>query len=460
MYDLIVIGAGSGGLGVGRRAAQRGASVAIIEEHTTAPFGTCVRAGCVPKKITWTAANMSESISSGEIAQYGFTGVTDAKHDYAGFVAKRDAYIQRLQGIYERNVGKDGVTLVKGSASFVNATTVRVEPSGEELQGKRVVIATGGRPSVPTGIPGSEHGITSDGFFELKELPKKALVVGAGYIAVELAGIFSAFHVDTTLAVRGETFLRHGFDKDAVKAVTEEMAGNDSFHLKTKAQVSRVDKDASTGLLTVTFEDGSTLGDLDCLLWAIGRAPNVERLNLDKVGVTLTSRGFVEVNEYQETVVPNIYALGDVCGHLELTPVAIKAGRAMGDRLFGGPEFAESKMDYSDVPTVVFSHPPMGVVGLTEEQAREKHGDDAVKIYSSRFVNMHYSMCDTKHKTYMKLVCVGPEERVVGVHTVGLGVDEMLQGFALALKLGATKKQWDSVCAIHPTGAEELVTMR
>lgn len=321
-----------------------------------------------------------------------------------------------------------------------------------------VLIVAGGYPIVPKDVPGAEYGITSDGFFDLDYLPKKVALVGAGYIAVELAGIFQALGVETHLFIRYDTFLRT-FDPMIQEVMTKQYE-NIGMHIHRRSKQNKIEKTES-GKLKVHYEDSTGKGvleDVDELLWAVGRNPEVGDLGLEAAGVEQNTRGHIIADEYQNTNVENVYSLGDVVGKLELTPVAIAAGRRLADRLFGNQPNA--KLDYEGVPSVVFSHPEVGSIGLTEPEARQKYGDENIKIYKTSFVAMYYAMLDHKGPTHYKLVCVGPEERVVGLHILGLGSGEMLQGFGVAMKLGATKKDFDSCVAIHPTSAEELVTMR
>lgn len=349
---------------------------------------------------------------------------------------------------------------IQGRGVMIAPNLVKV---GEEVyEGKHILVATGGH-SLRMHIPGGELGIDSDGFFELESLPKKVLVVGSGYIGVELAGIFNALGAETHLAIRHSHVLR-SFDSVIQNHVMEELkSAGVIVHEKTHAQKVEVsgavngvaDANATYSFTTTT---GEVLSGFDCLLWAIGRGPNTKGLGLDMAGVALNDRGQILVDEYEETNVKNVFAVGDVTGRIELTPIAIAAGRRLADRLFGG--MSGRKLDYTNVPSVVFAHPPVGSVGLTEEQANDKYGKENVKIYNSTFTNMYHSVTTRKTKTVVKLICMGPEEKVVGLHIVGIGADEMLQGFAVAIKMGATKKDFDDTVAIHPTAAEEVVTLR
>ena len=416
---------------------------------------------CVPKKITWNAAFVNETIS--EAKAYGFSVQHTAPFDWTKFVEKRDAYVRMLNGIHEKNLHNDKVEYIHGRAHLTspNTATVDLEDGTKAtINAKKILIVTGGHPTIPQDIPGSEYGITSDGFFELKKQPKKVALVGAGYIAVELAGMFNALGSETHLFIRHDTFLRT-FDPMIQEKITAEYERQGIIIHKQSSQ-QKVEKSGDT--LTMHYKDAKSPDggklDLDCLLWAIGRSPEVEDLGLDKAGVKQTEKGHVIVDDFQNTNVANVYALGDVCGKAELTPVAIAAGRRLSDRLFGGKP--DAKLDYNNIPSVVFAHPEVGTVGLTEPQAKEQYGEANIKVYNTSFTAMYYGMMEQEEKgpTSYKLVCAGPDEKVVGLHILGLGSGEMLQGFGVAVKMGATKKDFDSVVAIHPTSAEELVTLK
>ncbi len=444
-YDYVVIGAGSGGLASARRAARHGAKVALV--GAGALGGTCVNVGCVPKKVMWNAAECAEWLRDGP--EYGFE-VSMPELDWGKLKAARDAYIQRLQGIYARNLELDRVELFEGHGSFVGKNTIRV---GErELRAGAILVATGARPSIPA-LPGAELGLTSDGFFELTSRPERVAIVGAGYIAVELAGVLCALGSDVTLLLRGERLLS-GFDELLSTTLASEMTGA-GISLLSSHDLSAVAREAD-GLISVVAQHGRKHTGFDALFWATGRSPNTDGLALEVPGATLGPGGRIEVDEYQATSARGVYAVGDVTGKRQLTPVAIAAGRRLADRLFGGQ--SDARLDYEGIPSVVFSHPPIGTVGLTETEARELYGSE-VKVYSTGFTNMRFAVTQRKPKTAMKLVCVGPDEKVVGLHSIGAGSDELLQGFAVAMKLGATKADFDRTVAIHPTAAEELVTL-
>ena len=446
-YDYIVIGGGSGGIASANRAAMHGAKVILFEGKEVG--GTCVNVGCVPKKVMWYGAQVAETLHR-YAGEYGFD-VTINNFDFATLKANRQAYIDRIHGSYERGFDSNGVERVYEYARFVDPHTVEV--AGERYTAPHILIATGGHALYPN-IPGSEYGITSDGFFELDEVPKRTAVIGAGYIAVEVAGVLNALGSDTHLFVRKDRPLRT-FDKDIVDVLVDEMAKSGPT-LHTHANVTEVVKNADDSL-TISFDNGETI-TVDCLIWAIGRAANTSGFGLEKTGVKLTEKGTIYSDEFENTSVPGIYALGDVTGKLDLTPVAVKAGRQLSERLFNNK--ADAKLDYTDVATVVFSHPVIGSVGLTEEKAIAKYGEENIKVYKSSFTPMYTALGDNRQPSTMKLVTLGEDEKIIGLHGIGYGVDEMIQGFSVAIKMGATKADFDNTVAIHPTGSEEFVTMR
>lgn len=470
--DLIVIGGGSGGIACAKRSASHGATVLCVERARLG--GTCVNVGCVPKKVMWGAASIADVVKH-DMKEYGFSGGEGVKLDWKYLKARRDAYVKRLNGIYANGFKNAGVTVVAGDCSFVDAHTVSVRAADgtrKQYTAEKIIIATGGRPLLPPGEGIAEHAIDSDGFFDLEDLPSVAVVVGAGYIAVELAGVLNSLGSEVHLVVRKGRALRdfdpmisEGLDAEMIKAGI-------NVHRNTNG-IGSVRLDPN-GKKTVTTVSGDTIYGVDCVLMAAGRVPNsddpgtvvpnVEGLNLPGAGVATNAKNYVVVDEYQNTNVENVYALGDVCGAVELTPMAIAAGRRLADRLYSkkeGDKFA--KVSYELVPTVVFSHPTIGTIGITEPQAIEKYGADNVKVYTSRFANLFYGIFDVKPeekpKTLMKVVCAGVDEKVVGMHVLGMGADEMMQGFGVAMKMGCTKADLDSSVAIHPTASEELVTM-
>lgn len=443
-FDLIVLGAGSGGLATAFRAAHHGARVALLDP--AAPGGTCVHRGCVPKKALWYAAQLARSQPMA--SAYGFSGTPGAL-DWEHFRQLRERYIGGITERYLRRLEASGIVRVPHGAHLIDASTVE-DSTGERWHAPHIVIATGARPR-RLGIPGFELGMVSDDMFNLRSLPRRMAVVGGGYVAVEFAGLLHALGCDVTLLARGG--LLESFDAELVDALSERMQ-HDGIRLIRPVRVGGARREGGDVLL-----DGDDLdagGPYDGVLWAVGRVPNSEALGLDALGITVDRGGHVLVDAQQNTSVSGIYALGDVTGRKALTPVAVAAGRCLAERLFGG--VPDAKLDYDNIPSVVFAEPPMATVGLTEVEAREQHGDQ-VRVYRSAFTPMQASLAGAHGQSVMKLVCMGPDERVMGVHALGPGADEMLQGFAVALKLGARKRDLDATVAIHPTSAEELVLM-
>ncbi len=424
----------------------------------------------MPKKVTWNAASIADTLKDAQ--HYGFKFQETAPFDWTSFKHKRDAYVHRLNGIYERNLANDKVEYIHGRAHFLSSHEVEVvldDGSKSTIHAKKILIATGGHPNLPTNIPGYEHGITSDGFFELEKQPKRIAVIGAGYIAVEMAGMLHALGTDTHLFIRQDTFLRP-FDPMIQEEVVREYE-RQGVKLYKRSSQSKVEPHADKpGWFNLHYSSGNRgegVLEVDTVLWAIGRSAEVEDLGLDKAGVKQQDhKGLIQVDSFQNTSVPHIHALGDVCGLVELTPVAIAAGRRLSDRLFGSqfkPELKDAKLDYTNVPSVVFAHPEVGSIGMTEPEAVEKFGKDGIKVYKSRFNPMLFAIMDEENKgapCAYKLICAGQEEKVVGLHIVGQGASEILQGFGVAIKMGARKRDFDSCVAIHPTSAEELVTMK
>jgi glutathione reductase (NADPH) len=446
-FDLIVLGGGSGGLAAAQRAAEYGARVALFEPGRLG--GTCVNVGCVPKKVMWSAAELAGALE--RAPDYGFD-VRVAGHDWSKLKRGRDAYILRLNEIYQRNLDRKSIATIRSAGRFVGRGEI-ADGSGATYRAEHVLIATGGRPNVPA-VEGARLGITSDGFFELEALPRRVAIVGSGYVAVELGGVLHALGSETKLFLRFDKLLR-SFDS----MLSDQLA--DQMRARGIELVSRAAPRAVTGApgeLTVHTTDGRSFGEFETLIWAIGRTPQTGALGLRQAGVELDAVGAVLVDAFQNTSAERVYAIGDVTGRAELTPVAIAAGRRLADRVFGGR--ADRRLSYDLLPTVVFSHPPIGTVGVSEEVARERYPDQPIKVYKAEFVPMFYALSDVKPKTAMKLVTVGADERIVGCHVIGPGADEMIQGFAVALTMGATKSDFDDTLAIHPTSAEELVTMR
>ena len=446
-YDIIAIGGGSGGSATMNRAAMHGAKAAVIEGNIIG--GTCVNVGCVPKKVMWYGAQVSETLKN-YAADYGYT-IGETSFDFKTLRKNREAYIERSRQAFSNNFNRNGVDYIEGYARFVDKNTVEV--NGEQIRAKHIVIATGSYAFIPN-VPGSELGGTSDDVFAWEELPESVSIIGAGYIAIELAGVLHALGVKTDLFVRKGGPLR-GFDQGIVEVLVEEMKKNGQ-PLHTHKVPQKLEK-LDNGDIQIYFEDGTTHTSQK-VIWAVGRKANIQQLNLEAAGVELTERGFIQVDEYQNTTTPGIYALGDVSGEKELTPVAIKAGRTLAERLFNGK--TDAKMDYELIPTVVFSHPAIGSIGLTQEQAEAKYGAENIKVYQSTFAGMYSAITVHRQMTKLKLITLGEEEKVIGLHGIGEGIDEMIQGFAVSVKMGATKADFDATVAIHPTASEEFVTMR
>lgn len=446
-FDFLAIGAGSGGIASANRAAKHGQKAAVIEAKAIG--GTCVNVGCVPKKAMWYAGQISDALHYA--ADFGFKAPLQS-FDWATLVKNREAYIERIHAAYGRGFESNGVTVIDGFATFVDKNTVEVD--GKHYTADHIVIATGGRPLIPT-IEGAEFGIDSDGFFALTEQPETVAVVGAGYIAVELAGVFHALGSKTSLVVRNEKPLR-SFDNMLSDTLVEQMERHGP-QLHNHSTPERIEKLAD-GRLVIHLTNGQSLDPVNTLVWAIGREPATDKINLSAAGVELNDRGFIPTDKYQNTNVDGIYAVGDNTGRAQLTPVAVAAGRRLAERLFNNKP--NEHLDYSTIATVVFSHPVIGTVGLTEAEAIAEYGEDNVTVYTSQFTALYQAITtDYRDPTRMKLVCSGADQKVVGIHSIGFGSDELLQGFAVAMKMGATKADFDNTIAIHPTSAEEFVTM-
>lgn len=444
-YDMIVIGGGSGGLAAARRASEYGAHCVVIESHKLG--GTCVNVGCVPKKVMWTTSRIAEVLH--DAPDYGFS-IDNKGFDWSKIKSARDAYIARLNGIYQTNLDNANVVYISGHAEFTSPDSVQV--NGKSYQAPHILIATGSTPVVPP-IAGAEHAITSDGFFEMERLPRKVVITGAGYIATEFAGMLHGLGSEVIMVLRKDKLLR-GFDSSLTSVVMSEMERSGvQFILNNSATELR--KEYSK--LTVELDNAPAIHEVDEFIFAIGRKPNTAGLNLDVALVRTDARGFIETDKYQVTSNDRIYAIGDVSGRVALTPVAIAAGRKLSDRLFGGQ--SDAYLDYENIPSVIFSHPPIGTMGLSETAAREKYGDD-IKVYTSEFKNMYYQVTSRTSPTLMKIIAAGENERVVGCHIVGDNADEIIQGFSVAVKMGARKRDFDNTVAIHPTVSEEFVTMR
>jgi glutathione reductase (NADPH) len=445
-HDLIVIGGGSGGLATAGRAVHYGARALVIEAGRLG--GTCVNVGCVPKKVMWYAAQRAYELE--EARDYGFD-VSIGRHDWAALKRGRDAYVLRLNEIYERNLTQRNVEVLRGRAQLVAPGLVRV--AEREFTAPHVVLATGGRPVFPA-IPGAELGIVSDGFFDLAERPQHVALVGSGYIAVEFASSFLGLGSKVSLVIRGTQVLR-SFDamlgENLLAALRE--SGADVIAAAVPTALAR----AADGTLTLSLADGRRIEGLNCVVWAVGRRAITDYIDLAAVGLKLGADGYIPTDAKQATNVEGLYALGDVSGRVPLTPVAIAAGRRLADRLFDGQK--DRFLNYENIPTVVFTHPPIGTAGMSEAEARLMYGEE-IEVFTSSFVPMYFALGTHKPKTHMKLVTRGKEHRILGAHVIGPGADEMLQGFAVAVRMGATKADFDDTVAIHPTSAEEFVTMR
>ncbi|MDD2052011.1 glutathione-disulfide reductase [Pseudomonas putida] len=443
-FDLFVIGAGSGGVRAARFAAGFGAKVAVAESRYLG--GTCVNVGCVPKKLLVYGAHFAEDFEQSQ--GFGWS-LGEAQFDWATLIANKDREIQRLNGIYRNLLVNSGVSLYEGHAKLVGPHEVEI--NGQRFSAEHILIATGGWPQIPE-IPGREHAISSNEAFYLKSLPKRVLVVGGGYIAVEFAGIFHGLGAQTTLVYRGEMFLR-GFDGAVRKHLHEELSKR-GMDLQFNADIVRIDKQPD-GSLKATLKDGRELL-ADCVFYATGRRPMLDNLGLENTAVKLDKRGFIEVDEQYQSNEPSILAIGDVIGRVQLTPVALAEGMAVARRLFKPEQYRP--VDYQMIPTAVFSLPNIGTVGLSEEQARE--AGHKVQIFESRFRAMKLTLTDCQERTLMKLVVDADTDKVLGCHMVGPEAGEIIQGLAIALKAGATKRDFDETIGVHPTAAEEFVTMR
>ncbi|MAK61845.1 MAG: glutathione-disulfide reductase [Ponticaulis sp.] len=446
-YDLFVIGAGSGGVRAARRAAMAGARVAIAEEYRIG--GTCVIRGCVPKKLMVYASEYTDQIEHAR--GFGWT-IGDVSFDFPTFMRRLHDEVDRLSGIYLRNLSNTGVQAYEERAEIVGPGKVKLTQSGKEITADKILIATGGTPWRPSDLPGVEHTITSNEVFHLKELPKRIVIAGGGYIAVEFAGVFAGLGVETTLVYRGDTVLR-GFDADVRTHVHEGLIQK-GVHVVTQSVFEKIEKNEASGELSVDLTNGSTL-KADVIMMAVGRRPAIEGLGLEAVGIETSKNGAIIVDEYSRTNVENMWAIGDVTDRVNLTPVAIREGQAFAETVFQDQPVT---MDYDNIPSAVFSQPPVGTVGLSEEDARHQFG--GIDIYKAEFRPMKNALSGEESRVLMKLVVRQSDEVVVGCHIVGPDSPEIIQAVGIAVKMGATKPDFDRTCALHPSMAEELVTMR
>ena len=445
-FDLLVIGGGSGGVAAANRAAMHGAKVALFEKGRMG--GTCVNVGCVPKKLLWTAANLKHDLL--DAAGWGFD-VEVKSHSWRKLKEARDKYIKNLNGLYTRGLNGNGVTIIPTHARFKDKKIV--EASGDSYTAPNIIIAVGGRPKTPL-IPGNELGIVSDDIFSLQSVPASIAIIGGGYIAVEIAGVLRSLGSKVTIVIRKQKVLNN-FDHLLSDMVMEQMSA-DGINIIKGSNVTSLQE--SQLKILVNLDVTKQTRSFDSVMWAIGRQPNTDQINIEKTGVKLKQNGDILTSEGYETNEKGIFGIGDITGNFELTPVAIASGRRLSDRLFGGK--SDNYLDYANIPSVVFSHPPIGTVGLTEKEAVDKFGSKQIKVYESKFTPMQYAFNARQPKSAMKLIVSGKEEKIVGIHLIGFGSDEMLQGFAVAIKMGATKKSFDDTVALHPTVAEELVTMK
>lgn len=445
-FDLIVLGGGSGGIATAVRAAKHGAKVALIEQ--TALGGTCVNLGCVPKKVMFNTATLAEHLH--KATDYGFAPVP-VHLDWQALVHKRQAYIQRLHENYRQRLQQHQIQSFHGHGSLIDAHSVQV--GAQRLRANHILIATGGEPVMPP-MPGIEHAINSDGFFALQQRPAKTAIIGSGYIGVELAGIMQALGSETHVFMRGQLPLSR-FDRMLGEQLLIAMRQQGiKVYLDHQAREIGLQPDQRR---FIRCPKDSLIGDFDCVIMAVGRQPRTRGIGLEALGLAMDDRGLIKVDAWQNSSIAGIYAIGDVTDAPALTPVAIAAGRKLADRLFGGQ--TDAKLDYQNICSVIFTHPPIGTVGLSEQEAIARYGEANIKVYRTQFNPMWDALSEQKTPTAMKLVTLGAEEKIIGLHIFGYHADEILQGFGVAIKMGACKKDFDSTVAIHPTSAEELVTM-
>lgn len=442
-YDLFVIGAGSGGVRASRMAASFGARVAVAEDRYMG--GTCVNVGCVPKKLYVYASQFSNAF--GDARGFGWT-TSAPSFNWPTLRDNKVAEISRLNDVYQNMLGGAGVNIIDGRARFIDAHTVEV--NGQSYSAERIILATGTWPFIPN-IPGNEHAITSNEIFDLENFPQRLLVVGGGYIAVEFAGVFNGLGAETTQLYRGPLFLR-GFDQDIREFAAQEIE-KAGVNLRFNSNIAAIQKLAD-GSLEATLDDGTTIA-ADAILYATGRNPHLQDLGFENVNIALNDNGTVKVDDHFQTTEPSIYALGDITGGMELTPVALAEGMALAKTLYNNQP---TSVDYDTIPTAVFCQPNIGTCGLTEQEGKDKYGE--ITVYESDFRAMKHTIGGRQERTYMKLVVDTATDKVVGIHMMGDDAGEIVQGMAIAMKAGATKALFDSTIGIHPTAAEEFVTMR
>lgn len=443
-FDLICIGGGSGGIAAARRAAQYGAKVALIEKNKLG--GTCVNVGCVPKKLFYQAVSYKNIIDSAK--EMGFDEVGSAKFNWSRFKQQSDNYIARLNQIYKDNLIKSGVTLIQGLAKFLSPNQIAV--NGQTYTASHIILATGGKPIIPA-INNANLGLTTDDFFNLTEAPANVAIVGGGYIACELSGVMQKLGSNCHLIVRKDRVLRQ-LDPEISQELQNQMI-KDGVKLHLNQSIQQIEQ--KNNKIHITTDNNQEI-TVDCLIWATGRNPNIENLDLEKAGIEIKN-GFIAIDQYQQTNIKGIYAIGDITNQPALTPVAIKAGRTLADRLFNNQPNA--KLDTNNIPTVIFTHPPIAAIGLNEAQARNSFGDD-IKVYHQQFTPMSQAFLLNKNKTIIRLICRASDEKILGLQMIGESSNEILQGFAVSIKMGAHKYDFDNTVAIHPTIAEELVTIK
>ena len=445
IFDYIVIGGGSGGVASANRAAMHGAKVLLVEKSRMG--GTCVNVGCVPKKIMWTAAHLNHCHH--ELSFYGFENTSFPKFNWSTLKKNRDAYITRLNKLYFQNLENNKVEVLQGNAKFIDQNTIIVDQ--KKYTGKKILIAVGGRPITPS-IPGASYGIDSNEFFELEEQPKKIAIVGSGYIAIEFAGLLNGLGSDVTLFIRSKKILKN-FD-ELISEQIKNFLLNSGVKIIENSNIKEIS--LNSGLKEVQTDQATF--KFDEVIFAIGRIPNTDSIDIENTGIKLAKSGIVSVDKFQETEIKNVFALGDIIGKFELTPVAIAAGRRLSDRLFG--EKKDAYLRYENIPTVLFSHPTAGTIGLTEKQAVQKYGAENIRVFESSFNPMFYAFSKNKITSFIKLIVRAVDDMVIGLHIVGDASDEILQGFAVAINMGAKKSDFDLTVAIHPTIAEEIVTLK